>query len=236
MGTSSSIQVDDPILIVSIVLSCLLLICLIPISRQVYLECCLHRTGGNHATSNFDQQQARHEADFVLTQQPALTAISTIFTPNPTDSYPILPSQALAPGLCARLNTGLCPPARVIPFNELRRQSQPCAAGSFKTVWRGTWARPGEGGEVDVALLHARAGDLAVLRQELRVCVRLADHPGRALAISLAREHYAAGPRWCRRACPRNCACGGRTIDLARRANPPHAQAQAHGRVLAQEY
>ncbi len=178
MGASSSTQLDDPVLIVSIFFSCLVLICLIPISRYVYLELCLHRTERNHETSNFDQQAMQHEADFILTTTTLQPAPMLILATNRTD-HPILPRPAVDPELCAQLNAGLRPPARVIPFDELRRQPQPCAAGSFKTVWRGTWTRPGGGGEVDVALLHARAGDLAVLRQELRVCVRLADHPGR---------------------------------------------------------
>ncbi len=94
---------------------------------------------------------------------------------------PSLVTAASAEGLCARLNVGLRHPALVIPLAELHREQRPCAAGSFKTVWRGTWARPTGGGDWvgrDVALLHARAGDLSVLRQELRVLVLLKYHPG----------------------------------------------------------
>ena len=100
-------------------------------------------------------------------------------SPAPAPSSPPAPASQ---GLCVRLNVGLRPPVPVIPMAELRLEQRPCAAGSFKTVWRGTWlARPAGGGDgtgLDVALLHVRAGDVSVLRQELRVLVTLRNSPG----------------------------------------------------------
>jgi hypothetical protein len=128
------------------------------------------------------------QADFAAHAQARAGEASPFSNPPPAallPSPPAAPSPgAAARGACARLNVGLSPPAPVIPHAELRHELRPCAAGSFKTVWRGTWARPGDdgGGGLDVALLHARAGDLPALRQELRVLMLLRNHPGRARA------------------------------------------------------
>ena len=81
-------------------------------------------------------------------------------------------------GLCDQLNAGLSPPATVIPGSRIFRDQYPRASGSFKTVWRAQWNRAGNVASTDVALLLSRAGDFDALREELKVHLLLAEHPG----------------------------------------------------------
>ncbi len=66
--------------------------------------------------------------------------------------------------------------------------------GSYKTVWRASWAqtdgRRAGGGEnmVDVALLHIRAGGIRALWKELRALLLLQDHPGKIFDSNFATD------------------------------------------------
>ena len=168
------------------------LVCLL-LPRKFWLRCIGRSARRNEfpAANSLPPEDTQAPASWVhtmagdeLRQPPHAPPAAPTYLPSapPASSFPTAPHSAppmvrIPRSLCAELNAGLSPPARVIPFSQLSREPSPCAAGSFKTVWRGTWRLPGAPA-ADVALLHARAGDLAVLRQELRVHVRLGAHPG----------------------------------------------------------
>jgi serine/threonine protein kinase len=69
-----------------------------------------------------------------------------------------------------------------IPFSELKMSGKPMASGSFKSVYKATWARPGH--PVEVAVLVLRQG--GSLAEEIEIFERLGQHPHlvKLLAVS----------------------------------------------------
>ena len=109
--------------------------------------------------------------------QPSPVAVTSQSNLNHGEEEPVTILNT-ASSLCDQLNAGLSPPATVIPGSQISREQYPRASGSFKTVWRAQWNRAGNEASTDVALLLSRAGDFDALREELKVHLLLAEHPG----------------------------------------------------------
>eukprot|EP00292_Cryptomonas_paramecium_P007748 CAMPEP_0113696692 /NCGR_PEP_ID=MMETSP0038_2-20120614/21661_1 /TAXON_ID=2898 /ORGANISM="Cryptomonas paramecium" /LENGTH=354 /DNA_ID=CAMNT_0000619503 /DNA_START=91 /DNA_END=1155 /DNA_ORIENTATION=+ /assembly_acc=CAM_ASM_000170 len=102
-----------------------------------------------------------------------------------------LPSHLLE--ACSRINQGVLPPARVLPFSQFTREDKSCASGSFKTVWKARWAAsPGDAAH-DVALLLVRGDGAALLNQELKVYMRVGPHPAILAVVGLSCADLGGG-------------------------------------------
>ena len=73
---------------------------------------------------------------------------------------------------------------RTIAFTDLVVEDRPLASGAFKSVYKASWARPGEGDAQQVAVLVLRQGGSAA--SEIKVFEKLGRHPHlvKLLAVS----------------------------------------------------
>jgi hypothetical protein len=84
----------------------------------------------------------------------------------------------------ARTHTHILQGVLTIAFTELVLEDRPLASGSFKRVYKATWAQRGNGDAQQVAVLVLRQGDSAA--DEINIFDRLGRHPHlvKLLAVS----------------------------------------------------
>jgi serine/threonine protein kinase len=75
---------------------------------------------------------------------------------------------------------------RTIPFSELTVSGVPLASGSFKSVYKATWSRPGSAHALQVAVLVLRHGG-GSFAEEIRIIELLGQHQHlvKLLAVSM---------------------------------------------------